>query len=111
MAARVVLYDLEQLMACLATKSRCHRLSVISSRSRDGLGPLSIDVGGAGNPHNLIIAVVKKMLSKVTSAVLLVQERNRGIVDGWLTQGGHVYLPLGQCEQNSCYGSVSHTEQ
>jgi len=32
-------------------------------------------------------------------------------VDGQLTQGGHVYLPLGQCKQNSCYGSLSHTEQ
>ena len=59
----------------------------------------------------LVIAVFKKMLSKVTSAVLLVQEKNGGIVDGWLTQGGQVYLPLGQCEQNSCYGSLSHTEQ
>ena len=59
----------------------------------------------------LVIAVFKKMLSKVTSAVLLVQEKNGGTVDGWLTQGGHVYLPLGQCEQNSCYGSLSHTEQ
>ena len=58
-----------------------------------------------------VIAVVKKMFSKVTSAVLLVQEKNRGIVEGWLTQGGHVYLPLGHCEQNSRYGSVSHTEQ
>ena len=58
-----------------------------------------------------VIAVVKKMLSKVTSAVLLAQEKNGGIVDGQLTQGGHVFLPLGQCEQNSCYGSLSHTEQ
>jgi len=32
-------------------------------------------------------------------------------VDGWLTQGGHVYLLLGHCKQNSCYGSLSHTEQ
>ena len=30
-------------------------------------------------------------------------------VDGRLTQGGQVYLPLGQCEQNSCHGSLSHT--
>ena len=29
------------------------------------------------------------------------------IVDGRLTQGGQVYL----CEQNSCYGSLPHTEQ
>ena len=58
-----------------------------------------------------VIAVYKKMLSKVTSAVLLAQEKNGGIVDGWLTQGGQVYLPLGQCKQNSCYGSLSHTEQ
>ena len=40
----------------------------------------------------LVIAVVKKMLSKVTSAVLLAQKKNGEIVDGWLTQGGHVYL-------------------
>ena len=40
-----------------------------------------------------VIAVVKKMFSKVTSAVLLVQEKNRGVVEGWLTQGGHVCLP------------------
>ena len=40
-----------------------------------------------------ITAVVKKMLLKVTSAVLLVQEKNRGVVEGWLTQGGHVCLP------------------
>ena len=59
----------------------------------------------------LVIAVFKKMLSKVTSAVLLVQEKNGGTVEGWLTQGGHVFLPLGHCEQNSCYGSLSHTEQ
>ena len=59
---------------------------------------MSIDVGGAGNPHNLIIAVVKKMLSKVTSAVLLAQEKNGEIVDGRLTQRGHVFLPLGQCK-------------
>ena len=59
----------------------------------------------------LVIAVVKKMLLKVTSAVLLAQEKNGEIVDGRLTQGGHVYLPLGQCKQNSCYGSLSHTEQ
>ena len=58
-----------------------------------------------------VIPVSKKMLSKVTSAVLLAQEKNGGIVDGRLTQGGQVYLPLGQCEQNSCYGSLSHTEQ
>ena len=41
----------------------------------------------------LVTAVFKKMLSKVTSAVLLVQEKNGGTVDGWLTQGGHVFLP------------------
>ena len=41
----------------------------------------------------LVIAVVKKMLSKVTSAVLLVQEKNGETVDGWLTQGGHVFSP------------------
>ena len=58
-----------------------------------------------------VTAVFKKMLSKVTSAVLLVQEKNGGTMDGWLTQGGHVFLPLGHCEQNSCYGSLSHTEQ
>ena len=58
-----------------------------------------------------VIAVYKKMLSKVTSAVLLAQEKNGEIVDGWLTQRGHVFLPLGQCKQNSCYGSLSHTEQ
>lgn len=58
-----------------------------------------------------VTAVFKKMLSKVTSAVLLVQEKNGETVDGWLTQGGHVFLPLGHCEQNSCYGSLSHTEQ
>ena len=58
-----------------------------------------------------VIAVSKKMLSKVTSAVFLAQEKNGGIVDGRLTQGGQVYLPLGQCEQNSCYGSLSLTEQ
>ena len=58
-----------------------------------------------------VTAVFKKMLSKVTSAVLLVQEKNGGTVEGWLTQGGHVYLSLGHCKQNSCYGSLSHTEQ
>ena len=59
----------------------------------------------------LFIAVVKKMLSKVTSAVLFVQEKSGGSVDGRLTQGGLVFLPLGQCKQNSSYGSLSHTEQ
>ena len=58
-----------------------------------------------------VTAVFKKMLSKVTSAVLLVQEKNGEIVDGRLTQGGLVFLPLGQCKQNSSYGSLSHTEQ
>ena len=58
-----------------------------------------------------LVIPVKKMLSKVTSAVLLAQEKNGEIVDGWLTQRGHVFLPLGQCKQNSCYGSLSHTEQ
>lgn len=37
-----------------------------------------------------LIAVVKKMLLNVTSAVLLAKEKNGGIVDGRLTQGGHV---------------------
>jgi len=59
----------------------------------------------------LIIAIFKKMLSKVTSSVLLAQEKNGGIVEGQLTRGGQVYLPLGHCKQNSCYGSLSHTEQ
>ena len=58
-----------------------------------------------------LVIPVKKMLLKFTSAVLLAQEKNGGIVDGRLTQGGHVFPPLGQCEQNSCYGSLSHTEQ
>ena len=39
------------------------------------------------------------------------EKKKRVAVDGRLTQGGQVYLPLGQCEQNSCYGSLSHTEQ
>ncbi len=59
----------------------------------------------------LIIAIFKKMLLNVTSAVLLAQEKNGGTGEGWLTQGGHVFLLLGHCEQNSCYGSLSHTEQ
>lgn len=58
-----------------------------------------------------VIAVVKKMLLKVTSAVLLAQEKNRGIVEGWLTQGGHIYLPLGHCEQNNCYGLLTRMDQ
>ena len=35
-----------------------------------------------------VTAVVQKMLSKVTSAVLFVQEKSGGSVDGRLTQGG-----------------------
>jgi len=34
-----------------------------------------------------------------------------GNVEGWLTQGGHVYLSLERCEQNNCYGSLTQTEQ
>lgn len=39
-----------------------------------------------------VTAVVQKMLSKVTSAVLFVQEKSGGSVDGRLTQGGDVAL-------------------
>ena len=40
----------------------------------------------------------------------LLEHVQRRAVGGWLTQGCHVYLPLGHCEQNSCYRSLSHTE-
>ena len=57
----------------------------------------------------LVIAVFKKKLSKVTSAVLLVQEKNGGTVEGWLTQGGHVFSPPGSLRAKQLlWITVSH---
>ena len=105
LAARVALSFLKQLLldqnslrhALLQNRTAIDILLLAQGRGvaewpRQG-GPSSPDVAGGGNPHSLLCyCCCSENVLKVTSAVLFVQEKSGGSVDGRLTQGGDVAL-------------------